>query len=147
VPGKARLTLDPLGEFSDRVALLENPPIESAAADVLLAIQRIRSLDADVKDLHVLAASNEASIAVMKNRLQNAGRISDAVVYGLSALVVLSMAGVALMWRRRRSEAVQQDDDWSNGSPQTHLLQRMKSSQRWSLCQNQCPKLTCPRQK
>lgn len=121
VPGKARLTLDPLGEFSDRVALLENPPIESAAADVLLAIQRIRSLDADVKDLHVLAASNEASIAVMKNRLQNAGRISDAVVYGLSALVVLSMAGVALMWRRRRSEAVQQDDDWSNGSPQTHL--------------------------
>lgn len=80
VPGKARLTLDPLAVFRPGGAAGRIPRLSCAAADVLLAIQRIRSLDADVKDLHAFQASNEASIAVMKNRLQNAGRISDAVV-------------------------------------------------------------------
>lgn len=116
--GKPRLKLDPLSQLSDRVALLESSPVASSTEDVLRDLKRIQALDADVKALLALAARNEANLADMKVRLQKAEseRFSSTVVYGLSAMVVLSLLAIVWLLRRQR-RAVREGDDWWRQEP------------------------------
>lgn len=120
--GQPRLKLDPLGELSDRVALLEPSSIASAPEDVLHELQRIRALDAEVKALLALAAKNDAKLADMKTRVKKAEseRFSASAVYSLTALVLVCLAVSVLLWRRQRG--IQKNgQDWWKASPATQL--------------------------
>ena len=99
----AQLKLDPIESLSERVASLETSttpaPSDQTSRDAL----RVKSLEADVKALLALASKNEASMADMRSRLERAEteRFSPAWIYGLLALALASLGGVAVLWRRR----------------------------------------------
>lgn len=122
VAGQSRLKLDPLGQLSDRVSMLEPSSVASASEDVWQELQRIRALDAEVKALLALATKNDTNLADMKARLKKAEseRFSATAVYSLTALVLVCLAALALLWRRQRG--VQKNgEDWWKGSPLTQV--------------------------
>lgn len=118
--GQSRLKLDPLEVLSERVATLEsstaNAPAEQAAREARDA-ERLQALEASVKNLLAMAARNEASLLELKVRLQQAEseRSLNPVVYGLIALLVLSLAAVAFLLSRRTMRSGANRGDWWQG--------------------------------
>lgn len=114
---QSRLTLDPLEFLSDRVANLDTPMTFEPTEDALRNIQKVQTLEGDVKALLALTAKNEASLMDLRARLQKAEaeRFSGGMLYGLIALVLACLAALALLWsRQRRVQAI--SDDWWSGS-------------------------------
>lgn len=119
--GQSRLKLDPLEVLSDRVATLEsstaNAPAEQAARDSREA-ERLQALENSVKNLLAVATRNEASMADLRARLQQAeaDRFSNPLVYGLAALLLLSLAGIAYLLGRQNAQGQGTGGPWWSGS-------------------------------
>jgi pilus assembly protein FimV len=117
--GRARLKLDPLEFFSDRIANLAAPAPLTLPQDALRTMQRMQTLEGSVKSLTASAALNEASLADLKARLQKAERAESerfpgVLVYGLSALLLACLAALAWLWQRQRGRPSHEDPWWSD---------------------------------
>lgn len=116
--GKPRLKLDPLENLTERIKTLESTtvalPPESAASDTA----RMERLQNDVRALLEQAAKNEASLTAMRERMEKAEseRVPMGVVYGLVALIVACLGGLAYLWTRRPKNPV-----WDQGVPMAPL--------------------------
>ena len=121
--GQSRLKLDPIEVLSERVAMLESStagaPAELAARETSDA-QRLQALEASVKNLLAAASRNEASLLDLKSRVQQAEseRYLNPVVYGLIALLLASLAGIALLLARGRRQARASGGIWWGGMEQ-----------------------------
>ena len=119
--GQSRLKLDPLEVLSERVSTLESStasaPAEQAAREVRDA-QRLESLESSVKNLLAVATRNEASLADLRVRLQQAesDRYANALVYSLAALLLVALAGLAFLLTRRGSSGAGGGNWWSGAS-------------------------------
>lgn len=119
--GQSRLKLDPLEVLSDRVATLESStasaPAEQAARESRDA-QRLQSLENSVKNLLAVATRNEASMADLRVRLQQAesDRYSNPLVYALAALLLLTLAGLAFLIGRQKSGGGGAGGNWWSGA-------------------------------
>jgi pilus assembly protein FimV len=115
--GQSRLKLDPLELFSDRVAGLDSFMTFDLPEDALRNTQRLQTLEASVKSNLALAAKNDASIADLKLRLEKAEseRVPAEWLYGLIALALAGLAGVAYLLFRQRS-LKGGGDDWMKGA-------------------------------
>lgn len=113
-PGQSRLKLDPLELLSDRVANLDAYMTFPPPEDALRNLQKMQTLEADVKALLALSAKNNASLVDLKTRLQQAEseRFPGGWFYGLIALVLACLAAVALLWHRQRRLPADGDDWW-----------------------------------
>jgi pilus assembly protein FimV len=111
---KARLVLDSLEMLSDRVATLESATAEAMKPDLSTDARKVQTLEADVKALLALAAKNEASLADLKARLQQAEseRLPSTLFYGLLALFLAALAALGIWSRRRRDTSA-----WSDVAP------------------------------
>lgn len=103
--GRAKLTLDPLEILVDRVKTLESTTTPTQLEELVHTSQRVEQLQTDIKTLLGQAATNEANLRALKERLQKAedARFSDSLVYLLAGLVILCVAGIVLFWRRSAS--------------------------------------------
>ena len=119
--GQSRLKLDPLEVLSERVASLESStasaPAEQAAREARDA-QRLQSLEASVKNLLAVATRNEASLAELRVRLQQAesDRYANPVVYALVGLLLACLAGMAFLLTRRGGAGATGGNWWSGAS-------------------------------
>lgn len=117
-PGKSVLKLDPLDLLSDRIDALDSAMLFAPTEDALRYGRQISSLEGDVKTLRTLAASNDAKLADLTARLQQAqaSQIPLWLIYGLVALVLACLAAVAWLWlqqqRRTQKEA---EPSWWHG--------------------------------
>lgn len=124
IPGDLR---DPDLKFTNELFTLpvDNPKSAAAAIalwralnaqpeDIMRDWQRLQALDADVSALRVATARNESSLAEMKQRLQVAEseRFANGLVYGLVGLLLASLAGLFLLWRRRKGEVGASNSWW-----------------------------------
>lgn len=116
-PGQPRLKLDSLELLPDRVATLASSTPVPAPEDALRDVQRMQTLEGDVKALLALAAKNEASLVDLKARLQKAEteRFPGGLVYGLIALVLACLAALTFLWNRQRRVHAG-DADWWRGA-------------------------------
>lgn len=114
-PGTPRLKLDPMELLSDRIANIGSFMTFEPSEDALLNLQRMKSLEAELKALRESAARNERNLNDVKTRLQQAEaeRFPAAAVYGLMALVCLSLMAVAWFWSRQRRSAWGGSNAWS----------------------------------
>ena len=122
--GQSRLKLDPLEILSERVASLEtttaNAPAEQAARETRDA-QRLQALENSVKNLLAVATRNEASMADLRVRLQQAesDRYSNPLVWALGGLLLLCLAGIAyLLGRRNTGASGSGGGNWWSGGAQ-----------------------------
>ena len=119
--GQSRLKLDPLEVLSERVTTLESTPAvapaELAARDAR-DTQRLQALEASVKNLLTITTRNEASLADMKVRLQQAQseRYQNPLVYGLIAFLLICLAALAFLLTSRRRQTGSGSANWWNGS-------------------------------
>lgn len=68
--------------------------------------QRMQALEADIKALRALTLKNQETLNELTTRLQQSQeRFPDWVVYGMFGLFLASLGALALMWRRRETEA------------------------------------------
>lgn len=114
-PGTPRLKLDPMELLSDRIANIGSFMTFEPSEDALLNIQRMKTLEAELKALRESAAKNERNLTDMKARLQQAEaeRFPGVAVYGLMALVCLSLMAATWFWSRQRRSAWGVPDVWS----------------------------------
>jgi len=115
--GQSRLKLDPLELLSDRVANLDSYMTFPPSDDALHNLEKIQTLEGNVKTLLALTAKNESSLADLKMRLQKAEaeRFPVSVIYGLIALVLVCLSAVALLWTRQRRVHTD-DENWWGGA-------------------------------
>lgn len=113
--GTPRLKLDPMELLSDRIANIGSFMTFEPSEDALLNIQRMKSLEAELKALRESAAKNERNLTDMKARLQQAEteRFPGLAVYGLMALVCLSLMAATWFWSRQRRSAWGGPSAWS----------------------------------
>lgn len=112
---QSRLKLDPLELLSDRVENIDSYMTFAPPEDALRNMQKVQTLEGDVKALLALAAKNEASLVDLKARLQKAEseRFPGGLIYGLIAMVLACLAALAFLWTRPRRVHVDGDDWWS----------------------------------
>lgn len=115
--GQSRLKLDPMLSLAERVTTLE-ASASAPAPDAAREAKRVETLEESVKTLVALAARNEASMLDMRTRLQKAEAergVPMAWLYGLGALSLASLAGVAYLLTRKRpgADRAERDDWWS----------------------------------
>ena len=106
VPVKPRLKIDPLespGERGGSPAGGTQAPTP-APAQVSPDDPRLKKLEDSVQALLTLAAKNERGMADLRERLQQAeeAKYDNPLVYGLSALLLAALGGVAYLWRRQQ---------------------------------------------
>ena len=113
--GQPRLTLDSPVLLSDQVDALASTPLPNPSADAQRDLLKIQTLESDVKALLALAAKNEASLLDLRTRLQVAEseRLPNWMVYVLGALVLACLAAIAVLLRRQRRAAPNDNDHWS----------------------------------
>ena len=127
--GKSMLKLDPMEMLSDRIDSLDSLMLFAPTEDALLQIRQISTLQADMKTMRELAAKNDAKLLELRTQLQQAQdeQISIYLIYGLIALLLTSLGGLAWVWHRQR-RAKGLDDTWwhdpDEDSPATVLMQR-----------------------
>ena len=135
----ARLKLEPLDLASERdpslrasssmAAAPEASPQRRAEAmalwqalnaqpeDILRNMQRMQTLEGDVKSLRDGVQKNNAGLAALRTELEKAQgqRHMNFVVYGLLALLLLAAALAAFFALRRRRPGANSDGDWWRG--------------------------------
>lgn len=122
--GQSRLKLDPLELLSDRVANLDAYMTFEPPEDALRNRQRMQVLEDALKTSQLQAVKTEASLADLKQRLQQAEseRFPVVVLYGLLTLVLASLTAVAFLWNRQRRLPVSNEDWWNAAAhPQSPL--------------------------
>lgn len=104
---RPRLKLDPLENLAERIKTLEATTSSVPLEDMVRDSQRIQQLQNDVKTLLDQAAKNEASLLLMRERLERAEaeRVSSLVIWVLGALVLICLAAIAALWNRRTAAA------------------------------------------
>lgn len=114
-PGTPRLKLDPMELLSDRIANIGSFMTFEPSEDALLNTQRMKALEAELKALRESAAKNERHLTDLKGRLQRAEeeRLPSGAVYGLMALVCLSLMAATWFWSRQRRSAWGGPHAWS----------------------------------
>ena len=103
-PVKSVLKLDPMEILSDRVGTLElNMPF-APAEDALLQSRQIAALQADVKSMHDLAVKNDSALLELRDQLKLAQSQQQRtpLLYGLIALLLLGVAGLAWLWQGQK---------------------------------------------
>ena len=117
VVGAARLKLDPLDVLSDRIANLDSFMTFAPSEDALANIQKVKTLEAEVKALRESALKNERALAEFKTRLKQAEeqRSDGVLVYVLAALVFCCLLAALWFWDRQRSRAAGSQSRWSDG--------------------------------
>lgn len=100
---RSRLKLDPLENLAERIKTLEATTSSVPLEDMVRDSQRIQQLQNDVKTLLDQAAKNEASLLLMRERLERAEaeRVSSIVIWTLGALILVCLAAIAALWNRR----------------------------------------------
>ncbi len=113
-PAKPMLKLDPLEILSDRMDTLDTTMLFAPTEDALLQSRQIAALQADLKAMQELAAKNDRSLLELRGQLQQAKgqQLPMALVYGLIALVLLCLAGLAWLWQRQRKSDVTANSSW-----------------------------------
>lgn len=116
--GQSRLKLDPVDLLSDRIANLDSFMTFAPTEDALLNIKKVQKLEADVKAMRDATLKSEASLVDLRARLQKAeaSRFPEVAIYGLMALVMACLAGLAWLWNRQRRAAPGSLDWWSDSS-------------------------------
>lgn len=110
--GGSRLQLDPLEILLDRVKTLEiataTPPVETVSKESELLLR----MESDLKSLREQTAKNEATLAALQKRLEQAesDRVSAELFYGLLAVVVVCAAAVVALWQRRRAPVAAREE-------------------------------------
>lgn len=115
---QSRLRLDPLELLSDRVANIDTFMMFTPPEDAVRTMQKMQTLEADVKTLLASSAKNEASLLDMKARLQKAEaeRFPRGILYGLMALVLACLTAIAYLWTRQRRHYTGVGDWWSGAA-------------------------------
>ncbi|MBI2751727.1 MAG: hypothetical protein HYX43_20935 [Burkholderiales bacterium] len=104
----ARLQLDPLEVLVERVKTLEavtaTPPADIVSKESELLLR----MESDLKSLREQAIKNEATLATLQKRLEQAesDRVAAELFYGLLAVVVVCAVAVVALWHRRRAPPV-----------------------------------------
>ena len=135
VAGKSRLKLDMLDLTQERDPTLKvssellSVPTDSASRraeaaalwralnaspeDILRDGARVHAMDADISALKAITARNQLGLKDLGVRLRQAEseRYANGLVYSLLALLLLSIAAVAWLWRRQTPR-----EDWWRGS-------------------------------
>lgn len=131
--GKAVLKLDPLDMLSDRIDLLDSHMLFAPTEDALRQTREITSLQGDVKTLREQAAKNDARLAEVQARLQQAQQQQQQfpvwLLYALAALVLLCLGALVWLWRQQRrapASGVPQESWWHgpDSPPSTILMPR-----------------------
>jgi hypothetical protein len=110
--GKSLLKLDPMERLSDRIDSLDSVMFFASTEDALKQTKQISNLETDMKALRALAAKNDAKLLELRTQLEQAQQIPSLLIYGLGALVVLSLAGFAWLWQRQRRGKSDGDAWW-----------------------------------
>lgn len=113
-PAKSMLKLDPLEILSDRMDTLDTTMLFAPTEDALLQSRQIAALQADLKAMQEVAAKNDRSLLELRGQLQQAKgqQLPMALIYGLIALVLLCLAGLAWLWQRQRRSDVTANSSW-----------------------------------
>ena len=113
---QSRLKLDPLELLSDRVADIDSYMTFTPPEDALRTMQKMQTLESDVKALLASATKSEASLLDLKARLQKAEseRFPRGIIFGLIALVLVCLAAIAFLWTRQR-RSYSEGGDWWHG--------------------------------
>jgi len=122
--GQSRLKLDPTELHSEQVSPLESIAPVAPSGDPSLNLQKMQTLETELKDLRASAAKTEASLVELRTRLQKAEaeRFSGIAVLGLIALVLASLAAVVWFWQRQRQRRLTSGGkDWWKGSVMTKI--------------------------
>lgn len=103
-PAKPRLKIDPVESLSERVASLEAGAQTPRPTQISPDDPRLKKLEDSVQALLTLAAKNERGMADLRERLQQAeaAKYDNPLVYGLGALLLAALGGVAYLWRRQQ---------------------------------------------
>lgn len=117
-PARSMLKLDPLEILSDRMDTLDTTMLFAPTEDALRQSRQIASLQVDLKAMQELAAKNDRALLELRSELQQAKgqQLPMALVYGLIALVLVCLAGLAWLWQRQRRFASSKDDWWQHPS-------------------------------
>lgn len=103
-PAKSVLKLDPMEILSDRMDSLElNMPF-APAEDALLQSRQITTLQAELKSMHDLAVKNDSALLELRGQLKLAQSQQQLtpLLYGLIALLLLGVAGLAWLWQGQK---------------------------------------------
>ncbi|MEI7536237.1 MAG: hypothetical protein WCJ76_03460 [Comamonadaceae bacterium] len=116
IVGAARLKLDPLDVLSDRIANLDSFMSFAPSDDALANIQKVKTLETEVKALRDSALKNERALAEFRNRLQQAEaqRSSGELVYLLAGVVACCLLAVFWLWRRQQHGTAGAQNRWSD---------------------------------
>jgi len=106
--------LEDLQKRAEAIALWRS--LNTTAQDVLNEQTRTQTLDADVKSLREQTAKNQAALTELVGRLEKAEsqRYANPLVYGLFALLIALLAGLAWAWRRLREANVDPYPWWNS---------------------------------
>jgi TolA-binding protein len=139
-PAQARLKLEPLDLSFERDPTLKSTAMMSGAPeatsqrraeaaalwqalnaqpeDILRTAQRMQALEGDIKSLRDGVLKNNASLSELRAQLEQAQsqRYSNALVYGLMALLLAAVLVAAWIWSRRRSAIASGRDWWRGGA-------------------------------
>lgn len=114
---KPKLRLDPVEVLRERVAQLEAAAAQaSQAVSSSQEVQRLQKLEQSVQTLLTLAAKNERSLADLRQRLEQAeaGKYDNGLVYGLAALLLAAVGGLAYLWNRQRQSKASKEAWWDD---------------------------------
>lgn len=125
--GKSVLKLDPLDILSDRIDSLDSVMLFAPTEDALRHTQEISTLQGDVKKLRDLAAKNDARLADLQTKLQQAQeqQLSPVLWYALTGLVLLCLGALAWLWQKQRQTQKHAEAAWWNSDdsgPSTVLM-------------------------
>jgi hypothetical protein len=120
--GQSRLKLDSTELHSDQVSSPGSITPVAPSVDASLNLQKMQTLEAELKVLRGSTAKTEVSLVELRARLQKAEaeRFSGIAVLGLIALVLASLAAVVWFWQRQRHRP-SGDKDWWKGAAMTQI--------------------------
>ena len=115
---KSVLKLDPLEILSDRMDNLElNMPFVPAE-DALLQSRQIAALQDEVKSMRELAVKNDSALLALRGQLEQAQskQVFTTLLYGLIALLLAAVAGLAWLWQSQKKLTVVAQSWWQQAS-------------------------------
>jgi len=112
---QSRLELDPLELLSDRVANIDSYMTFTPPENALHTMQKMQTLESDMKALQASSSKSEATLADLKSRLQKAEseRFPRGIVFALIALVLVCLAAITFLLTRQRRMYAEGSDWWS----------------------------------